>query len=190
MRVRIGSLNPEITTATKLDLADGGSLTLEPIVRHGRRVGVADFDPCMVLLNNDLSAGPPAILTEHRPADRTAARRRLVQPPQVAPLRGLRGVAEQFASSPRHRSVAGRSVLRRVRRDRLPGARPARSASRRTSRRCWRAIAAKYAEYGIDEKPFVIVKADAGTYGMGIMTVRDVDDVAASTASSATRWRS
>ena len=38
-------------------------------------------------------------------------------------------------------------------------------------------ISAKYAEYGIEEKPFVIVKADAGTYGMGIMTVRDVDDV-------------
>ncbi len=35
----------------------------------------------------------------------------------------------------------------------------------------------KYDEYGIDEKPFVIVKADAGTYGMGIMTVRDANDV-------------
>src|SRR6266581_1769186 len=32
-------------------------------------------------------------------------------------------------------------------------------------------IRAKYAEYGIEAKPFVIVKADAGTYGMGIMTV-------------------
>jgi glutamate--cysteine ligase len=31
----------------------------------------------------------------------------------------------------------------------------------------------KYKEYGINEKPFVIVKADNGTYGMGIMTVRD-----------------
>ena len=38
-------------------------------------------------------------------------------------------------------------------------------------------IRAKYAEYGIDEKPFAIVKADAGTYGMGIMTVRDASDV-------------
>ena len=34
-------------------------------------------------------------------------------------------------------------------------------------------IRRKYKEYGIKEKPFVIVKADAGTYGMGIMTVRD-----------------
>ena len=35
----------------------------------------------------------------------------------------------------------------------------------------------KYAHYGITEQPFVIVKADAGTYGMGIMTVKSVDDV-------------
>jgi glutamate--cysteine ligase len=38
-------------------------------------------------------------------------------------------------------------------------------------------IRRKYKEYGIQEKPFVIVKADAGTYGMGIMTVRDAKDL-------------
>src|SRR4029453_3821670 len=38
-------------------------------------------------------------------------------------------------------------------------------------------IKAKYAEYGIEEKPFVIVKADSGTYGMGIMTVHDASEV-------------
>jgi hypothetical protein len=35
----------------------------------------------------------------------------------------------------------------------------------------------KYKEYGINEKPFVVVKADNGTYGMGIMTVRDAKDL-------------
>jgi glutamate--cysteine ligase len=38
-------------------------------------------------------------------------------------------------------------------------------------------IGEKYREYGIDQPPFVIVKADAGTYGMGIMTVKSPDDV-------------
>ncbi len=38
-------------------------------------------------------------------------------------------------------------------------------------------IRKKYKEYGIKEKPFVIVKADAGTYGMGIMTVHNSDEV-------------
>jgi glutamate--cysteine ligase len=35
----------------------------------------------------------------------------------------------------------------------------------------------KYKEHGIKQEPFVIVKADAGTYGMGIMTVKDPADV-------------
>jgi glutamate--cysteine ligase len=38
-------------------------------------------------------------------------------------------------------------------------------------------IRRKYKEYGINEKPFVIVKADNGNCGMGIMTVRDVKDL-------------
>ena len=38
-------------------------------------------------------------------------------------------------------------------------------------------IRAKYKEYGINSEPFVIVKADAGTYGMGIMTIKDASEV-------------
>src|SRR3990167_3318660 len=62
MRVRVGSLLPEITAATPIQLPDGSTLTLEPLVRRGRRLGLADFDPCVILLNNDLSAGVPDIL--------------------------------------------------------------------------------------------------------------------------------
>jgi glutamate--cysteine ligase len=38
-------------------------------------------------------------------------------------------------------------------------------------------IRCKYREYGIDGEPFVVVKADAGTYGMGVMTVKDASEV-------------
>jgi glutamate--cysteine ligase len=38
-------------------------------------------------------------------------------------------------------------------------------------------IKIKYAEYGVTQEPFVIVKADAGTYGMGIMTVKHPNEV-------------
>ena len=62
MHVRIGSLMPEITKPTDIELPDGGKLTLEPLGRKGNRLVVGDFDPCVVLLNNDLSAGIPDIL--------------------------------------------------------------------------------------------------------------------------------
>jgi glutamate--cysteine ligase len=38
-------------------------------------------------------------------------------------------------------------------------------------------IREKYRQYGIDETPYVVVKADAGTYGMGVMTVKDASQV-------------
>ena len=65
LNVRIGSLLPEITAPTALDLPDGQQLVLEPLKRigtDGRRLGLDGFDPCAVLLNNDLSAGVPPLL--------------------------------------------------------------------------------------------------------------------------------
>jgi glutamate--cysteine ligase len=35
----------------------------------------------------------------------------------------------------------------------------------------------KYRQYGITEEPYAVVKADAGTYGMGIMTVKDASEI-------------
>jgi glutamate--cysteine ligase len=176
MRVRIGSLNPEITQVTKLDLGDGAHLTLEPVQRNGRRVCVYDFDPCMVLLNNDLSAGPPEIL---KGIDQP------VVPPLAAGWYNRRkshhfaaysAVADQFAAligidpwliDP-YFGVCGEVNFQEREGTECLASNVADIFDR---------IKAKYAEYGIDDKPFVIVKADAGTYGMGIMTVRDVDDV-------------
>ena len=38
-------------------------------------------------------------------------------------------------------------------------------------------IQAKYDEHGIDEKPFVFLKADSGTYGMGVMAFEDPAEI-------------
>src|SRR3990167_4465028 len=60
--VRVGSLDPTITIATKLETEEGASLWLEPLVREGNRVCVSDFDPCLLVLNHDLSTGIPDVL--------------------------------------------------------------------------------------------------------------------------------
>ncbi len=62
LNVRIGSLLPEIAAPTDIALPNGSTLTLEPLKRSGNRLSVDGFDPCVVLLNNDLSAGVPDIL--------------------------------------------------------------------------------------------------------------------------------
>lgn len=39
------------------------------------------------------------------------------------------------------------------------------------------AIKKKYEKYNIPYQPFLVVKADAGTYGMAVMTVRNIDEL-------------
>ena len=62
LNVRIGSLLPEIVKPTPIELPNGTTLLLEPLVRSQYRLGLEGFDPCVILLNNDLSAGIPAVL--------------------------------------------------------------------------------------------------------------------------------
>ncbi|MBS0320068.1 MAG: glutamate--cysteine ligase [Proteobacteria bacterium] len=176
MNVRIGSLNPEVTAPTTYTAADGRAVRVEPIVRHGRRAGVAGFDPCMILLNNDLSAGPPALLAD------------LDQPiaPPIAAGWFNRKKSQHFEI---YRRVAAEfATLIDIDPwliDPYFGTCSAIDFQERAGEECLASnvgallerIGAKYREYGIDDKPFVIVKADAGTYGMGIMTVRDPGDV-------------
>ncbi|MFQ5488595.1 MAG: glutamate--cysteine ligase, partial [Gammaproteobacteria bacterium] len=61
-RVRLCSLLEELQETLAIKLPSGRQLLLEPIRREGRRLVLDDFDPCMILLNNDLAAGRPAIL--------------------------------------------------------------------------------------------------------------------------------
>ena len=62
--VRIGSLLPGLAGPMDVDLPDGKKLTLEPLKRNGSRIGLDGFDPCVVVLNNDLSSGIPDILRD------------------------------------------------------------------------------------------------------------------------------
>ena len=54
LNVRVGSINPDIKENTTISLPDGQSVTLEPVMRKGGRLVLKDFDPCTLLLNNDL----------------------------------------------------------------------------------------------------------------------------------------
>ena len=177
LNVRIGSLLPEITAPTRLDLPNGAHLTLEPLVRRGMRLGLDDFDPCSVLLNNDLSAGVPEILK--------GLHEQFVIPPLhagwvtrrksrhfTAYAEVARGFAETLDIDPwlinPDFAVCGEISFQERRGEECLASKVDELLAR---------IRLKYTEYGVSENPFVIVKADAGTYGMGIMTVRDASEV-------------
>ncbi|QJR16889.1 glutamate--cysteine ligase [Usitatibacter palustris] len=174
--VRIGSLIPDLTAPQEVETSAGEKLLLEPIVRKGNRVMLEGFDPCAVLVNNDLSAGIPSIL---------AGLEQPVVPPLVAGW-STRRKTQHFHAYDRVAEDFGKligidpwfinpvfSQCGKV------------NFAEKEGEDCLAAnvefvlneIKEKYAEHGITEAPFAIVKADAGTYGMGIMTVKSVDDV-------------
>lgn len=66
LKVRVGSISPDIKETMTIELPEGNSLVLEPVVTRNGQIGVEGFTPCTILLNNDLSAGVPGILEETR----------------------------------------------------------------------------------------------------------------------------
>src|SRR5258708_4813228 len=145
--------------------------------RSRPRLGLAGFDPCAILLNNDLSAGIPDIL------------RGLDQQVLLPPLHAgwaVRRKSHHFAAYDEVTDEFGRllgidpwllnpyfAVCGEVNFHERRGEEGLAShIARRLAR-----VREKYAEHGIKEEPFAIVKADAGTYGMGIMTVKSANDV-------------
>jgi len=175
-RVRIGSLLPGLTAPEILSLPDGQTLTLEPLVREGGKVKVADFIPCFVLLNNDLSAGRPAILenleqpvmpplalgwSNRRKSDHFAHYHRIAE--EFTQLIDL----DPWLIDPIFRKCGEIDFHKHEGEECLVSNVDAVIA----------AVREKYQAYGIDREPFVMIKADTGTYGMGVMTAHNGDEV-------------
>ncbi len=173
LNVRIGSIDPGVKKSTTLELPGGESITLEPVVRTKGRLGVKDFDPCTILLNNDLRAGVPGILEDlHEqyllpplhagwPTRRQSTHFKCYE--EVAKRFGKLIGVDAWLINPMFEKCGlldlsteeGMQTLR----DAVDG--------------LLAKIRKRYKEYGIKEKPFVVVKSDNGSTGMGAMTVRD-----------------
>ncbi|MCG6935617.1 MAG: glutamate--cysteine ligase [Proteobacteria bacterium] len=174
--VRIGSLSEDLEENQQISLPSGHQLVLEPVQRQADRISVNGFDPCVVILNNDLSSGRPEILEglaqEILPPLGMGWGNRL----KSAHFAEYRKVANEFAAmaeldpwfiDPLFRNCGEINFMKRE----------GENCLRKNVDRLLTDIQKKYNEHGIDKPPFVIVKADAGTYGMGIMTVHSADEV-------------
>lgn len=174
--VRIGSLLNTLYEPMRVELPSGRHVILERLVRDGRRVGVADFDPCAILLNNDLSEGYPDALV--------GIEQHIIPPLALGWSNRLksghfahyRDVAEELSElvdidawliSPLFRNCGEVSFKKREGEDCLL----------KNATALFTAIKLKYEEYGLSDKPFIVAKADAGTYGMGIMTVESPEEL-------------
>ena len=178
LNVRLGTLDASVKAPTTLSLPGGDELVIEPLLRTPRRLGLKDFDPCTILVNDDLSDGTPSVLqnlheqyllpplhagwgmrrkSKHFHSYEEVAKKFAkllgMDPWLINPMFGQCGEVD-FSSAAGLECVQTHvdAMLTKVRR--------------------------KYKEYGINEKPFVVVKADNGSHGAGIITVRDAKEMA------------
>ncbi len=177
LNVRLGTLDASVKQPLKVALADGGELVLEPLVRTRGRLGLKNFDPCTILLNDDLQGGVPKVLqglheqyllpplhagwTLRRKSHHLRSYEELAKkfakllgmdPWLINPMFAHCGDVD-FSESAGLDCVRGHvdTLLGKIRR--------------------------KYKEYGINERPFVVVKPDTGSSGRGILMVRDAKEI-------------
>jgi glutamate--cysteine ligase len=172
--VRVAAFDENVSAQIKLN--DGDVLTVGQLIREQDRLVCHDFNPDILWLNNDMSAGIPPLFDN------------LVQP--IFPPPGLGWhqrlksvhfnyydqVVADFAQTlqwdawlfnPLFQHCGDVDFLRKEGYDCI-----ALNVDRLLSM-----IREKYARYSISADPFVVLKADSGTYGMGITIVKSVDDV-------------
>jgi glutamate--cysteine ligase len=175
--MRIGSLIAEKGAPIELQSSSGAAVTELPLLRDKNTLGTEDgFVPELILLNNDLTSGLPDVLRglkqriQPRPSLGWHRRRKSIHFESYDKL--AHDFAQTFDLDPwlitteSHKcglinfgdrkgldcvAVAVEKVLHKVR--------------------------VHYRHYGITEEPYVFVKSDSGTYGMGIMTAKSGDEV-------------
>jgi glutamate--cysteine ligase len=177
LNVRLGSIDPAIKQNTTFELPNGETVTLEPVLRGKRRLGLKNFDPCTILLNNDLVAGVPGILEEvfeqyllpplqaAWPTRRMSTHFKCYE--EVAKRLGKLMGVDPWLINPLFEKCEAVLLDQPDRLDCLSA-----QVDLLLAR-----VRRKYKEYGIKEKPFVVVKADHGTHALGIVTVRDAKDM-------------
>lgn len=177
LNVRLGSLDPELKAPTPVSLPDGSELVIEPLVRARGRLGLKDFDPCTILLNDDLSAGTPKVLEE--------LHQQYLLPPLHAGwsvrrksrhFQSYEEVAKKFAKllgmdpwliNPMYAQCGEVDF----------GSPSGLDCVQTNTDALLAKVRRKYKEYGINEKPFVVVKADDSRPEMGFITVRDPKEI-------------
>jgi glutamate--cysteine ligase len=161
----------------ELTTLSGQQITEYPVQKQGNLLHTsAGFIPQVIVVNNDFTSGIPEILQD------------IKQPMIPSPELGWHSrrkhqhfrlygqVANEFATQFRldcwkiwtiFDEVAALNFKERSGVDLLV----------ERTREVLIRIAHKYEAYGIEEEPYVFIKANAGTYGMGIMTVRDPEEL-------------
>lgn len=172
VEVRIGFIGESLSAPQEHTLPSGRRIRLEPLVREGDRVGVEDYFSCCIVLNNDLSSGTPDILQNLSQRIIPSMQLGWTQRLKSEHFRYYEDVVLEFAKiidldpwllTPWFDKCPEVDFMKREGQDCLLG----------RAEGLFKRIQKKYDEYGIKERPFLVVKADQGTYGMAVLMIKE-----------------
>ena len=174
--VRIGFMGDAITKPEEHKLPSGRQIRLEPLIRDGDRVGVTDFFPCCIVLNNDLSSGIPDILKNVSQRIVPSMQLGWTQRLKSEHFRYYEDVTNEFAEkieldpwliTPWFDQCPEVDFMKQEGQDCLV----------ERANGLLKRIKKKYDEYQIEQPPFLVVKADQGTYGMAVLMIKDPEEL-------------
>lgn len=175
--LRLTQLDLENSKPLSLQTASEKELIFHRVTRNQQQLQCKDFIPDLILLNNDLSEGNPQILKDLAqpiiPNLRLGWSTRLKSNhfyhyEQICEELAGRLKTDPWLMSPVFRNCGDVDFMTRGGEECLIY----------HSKQLLQEIQNKYDEYKIPTKPFIFIKADSGTYGMGIMTIKNIDEIA------------
>ncbi len=177
IEARLSSLAAAAGQPIELESPSGSTITQYPLKREGARLGLEDgFMPDIILLNNDMTSGVPELLQ--------GIEQPILPPPSMgwwrrkksAHFAAYKTVAEdfcrQFLLDPWLISAEFHACGKVDFKHHQGLDCVAKGVEAVLSR-----IKEKYKAHGITSDPYVFIKADSGTYGMGIMTAHTPEEV-------------
>ncbi len=174
--VRLGSILAGLEKPMTVPLPSGRHLVYEPLRREQNRVCIDDFIPDLVILNNDLSSGRPAMLEGLDQPVTPPLKMGWSDRLKSAHFTNYKGVAGEFAQhidmdpwliEPMFRNCGEIDFMKRE----------GEACLTKNVEALIKAIQLKYDEFDVKCRPYVMLKAEAGTYGMGVMTVKSPDEI-------------
>ena len=176
-QVELGSFHPEFNEKLELEDSQGNALTLHPLERKEDKIVIAnDFVPDLIIVNNDLTSGSPEILKDISQKISPPTGMGWYRRTKYDHFQSYNTIANEFAKEFNIESFLISTELgfcKKVNFKERKGLECIAIEAEKTLSR----IREKYQQYSIEREPYVYIKANRGTYGMGIMSIKDANEV-------------
>ena len=174
--VKIGSLLSVVTEPRELKTPGGHAITLYPVKRDDHHLHVDGFEPDLIVLNYDLAGGVADTLRNLKqpviPSLSLGWHQRL----KSGHFQHYEAIAADFGKefdidpwliSPLFRYCGEIDFMSRAGEDCIE----------KHAKVLFASVKEKYKEHNIKKEPFLAIKADAGSFGMAVMMIKDPEDI-------------